>query len=89
MKLLCVIPSYWPAFQYGGPIVAVHGLNKTLVKKGINVTVYTTNVGLGGKVPINQEIDVDGIKVTYFSFTKFFEFLGTTGWQFSLRMTNA
>lgn len=33
MKLLCVTPSYWPAFQYGGPIVSVHGLNKALVKK--------------------------------------------------------
>jgi len=89
MKLLCVVPSYWPAFQYGGPIYSVHNFNKALVRKGVDVTVYTTCVGLGDKVPINQETDVDGVKVTYFSFTRFFEFMGTTGWQFSLSMTKA
>ncbi|MHC2995252.1 MAG: glycosyltransferase [Candidatus Atribacteria bacterium] len=89
MKLLCVVPSYWPAFQYGGPIASNHNLNRALVKKRVDVTVYTTNVGLNKKVPINQEVDVDGVKVTYFAFTKFFEFLGATGWQFSLELTHA
>ena len=89
MKLLCVTPSYWPAFQYGGPIASNHNLNRALVKKGIDVTVYTTNVGLREKVSINQEVDVDGVKVTYFTFIKFFEFLGTTGWQFSWSITKA
>ena len=89
MKILCVVPSYWPAFRYGGPIASVHGLNKALVKKGIDVTVYTTNVGLDGKVPVNQEVNVDGVKVFYFAFTRFFEFLGATGWQFSLPMARA
>lgn len=89
MKLLCVSPSYWPAFQYGGPIPAVHGLNKALVKKGIDVSVYTTNVGLKGKVPVNQEISVEGVKVRYFKFVRFLEFLGDTGWQFSLQMRRA
>lgn len=89
MKILCVTPSYWPAFQFGGPIFSVHGLNKTLVKKKVDITVYTTNVGLEGKVPVNQEIEVDGVKVTYFTFIKFFEFLGSTGWQLSLKLTNA
>lgn len=89
MKLLCVIPSYWPAFQYGGPIASNHNLNRALVKKGIDVTVYTTNVGLDKKISLNQEVNVNGVKVTYFNFIKFFEFLGTTGWQFSLELTHA
>ncbi len=89
MRLLCVIPSYWPAFQFGGPIFSEHALNKALVTKGIDVNVYTTNVGLNGRVPNNQEVDVDGVRVTYFAFTRFFEFLGATGWQFSLPMANA
>ena len=89
MKLLCVVPSYWPAFQYGGPITSIHNLNRALAKKGIVLTVYTTNAGLDKKVPINQEVDVDGVKVTYFAFTKFFEFLGATGWQFSHSMSRA
>jgi glycosyltransferase involved in cell wall biosynthesis len=89
MRILSVSPSYWPAFQYGGPIYSVHGLNKALAKKAIDITAYTTNVGLDGKVTVNKEVDVDGVKVTYFTFSNFFEFIGTTGWQFSLPMTRA
>ena len=89
MKILCVVPSYWPAFKYGGPIQSLHILNKELVKKGIDLTVYTTNAGLEGKVTVNQEVKVDGVKVYYFEFIKFFEFLGKTGWQFSPQMSRA
>lgn len=89
MKLLCVIPSYWPAIQYGGPIYSVHNLNKAMVKKGVNITVYTTNVGLNNRVPVNQEVDVEGMRVIYFTFIKFFEVLGLTGWQFSLSLATA
>jgi glycosyltransferase involved in cell wall biosynthesis len=89
MRVLCVIPKYWPAFQYGGPISSVHYLNKTLVEKGVGVTVYTTNVGLDKSVPVNQEVELDGVKVNYFMFTKLFEFMGATGWQFSLQLTDA
>ncbi len=70
MKILCVIPSYYPAFKFGGPIASVHFLNKSLAKKGVEVTVYTTNIGLEGEVPINQEVNVDGVKVIYFNFSK-------------------
>lgn len=89
MKLLCVIPAYWPAFNIGGPVASVHSLNRTLVKKGIDVTVYTTYTGLDGKVLVNQEVNVDGVRVVYFDFIKKLEFLGKTGWQFSLSMTRA
>jgi glycosyltransferase involved in cell wall biosynthesis len=89
MKILCVIPSYWPTFAHGGPIFSVHNLNKALAKKGVDLTVYTTNAGLSDKVPLNQEVNIDGVKVTYFSFTKLLEFLGTIGWQFSRPITRA
>jgi glycosyltransferase involved in cell wall biosynthesis len=89
MKILCVIPSYFPAFQFGGPIYSVHGLNKILAKKGIDVTVYTTNVGLDNRVPVDKEVVVDGVKIIYFRYTRFFEFLGTSGWQFCFPMTRA
>ena len=89
MNILCVIPAYWPAFKFGGPIFSVHGLNKALVKKGANVSVYTSNVGLDDNTPVNEEVDVDGVKVTYFASSKFFDFLGATGWQFSLPLTQA
>lgn len=87
MKLLCVSPEYWPAFQSGGPVTSVHGLSKALVKLGVDVTVYTTNCFLDGRVIINKEVNVDQVKVVYFSFVKYLEFLGEPGWQFSLQMT--
>jgi len=46
MKILHVVSSYWPAFEFGGPIESVHNLNKELAKKGVDITVYTTNSGL-------------------------------------------
>jgi len=89
MRILCVIPSYWPAFQLGGPIFSVHNLNKELVKRGLEVVVYTTNFGLESSFKINQEICLEGVRVHYFNFVKFFEWIGTTGWQFSLPLTQA
>lgn len=96
MKILCVVPSYHPAFKFGGPIFSVHFLNKTLAKKGVEMTVYTTNVGLEEKVPADKEVNVDGVKVTYFSFSqtieflgKFFGLFGPTGWQFSRPLSRA
>ncbi len=89
MRVLCVAPSYWPAFQYGGPIFVNHYLNRALVKRGIEVTVYTTSVGLKNKVQEDHETYVDGVRVFYFSIAKTLEFIGATGWQFSWRMTRA
>jgi len=89
MRVLTVIPSYWPAFEFGGPIYCIHDLNKTLAEKGVDIHVYTTNVGLNGQVTPNSTTDVDGVKVTYFKFSSLFEGLGKTGWQFSLPLTKA
>ncbi len=71
MKILHLIPSYLPAYRYGGPIKSVHQLNKWLVKKGIEVTVYTTNIDGPNylNVPLGQAIDIDGVKVFYFPIT--------------------
>ena len=69
MKILHLVPSYWPAFERGGPIRSVHLLNKWLVKHGVDVAVYTTNIDLEGKVETNKEILIDGVKVWYFPLT--------------------
>jgi len=89
MKILCVIPAYWPAYHLGGPIFSVHNLNQALVKRSVDISVYTTNYGQSSDIPVNREICVDGVKVTYFAFSRFCERMGTTGWQFSLPMTRA
>ena len=68
LKLLVVMPCYQPAIYYGGPISAVHEMNKALVKSGIDVTVFTTNANgkLRLNVPLEQEVKIDGVKVFYY-----------------------
>ena len=86
MKILCVSPSYWPAFEYGGPIQSLHFLNKGLIENGAEVSVFTTNKGQSTEITTNKKLKIDGIEVTYFSYSKYMEFLGTTGWHFSYPM---
>lgn len=76
MKILHIVPTYLPAYNRGGPIWSVHNLNKELVKKGIDVTVYTTNIDVEGKVEEGKEVIVDGVKVWYFpaSFPRIWEY---------------
>jgi len=84
MKILHIVPSYLPAYGYGGPILSVHSLNKWLVRKRADVTVYTTNID-GRKrldVPLNQEVNMDGVKVFYFPIT-------LAPWQYSSAMREA
>jgi glycosyltransferase involved in cell wall biosynthesis len=68
MKILHINLVYWPAHRYGGPIKSVHNLNKWLVKKGADVTVYTTNIDGRGilDVPTDRPVMIDGVKVNYF-----------------------
>jgi glycosyltransferase involved in cell wall biosynthesis len=68
MRILHVVPTYFPARRYGGPIVAVHGLCKALAVRGHTVDVFTTNVD-GSEtlaVPESVPVDVDGVRVRYF-----------------------
>ncbi|MEK7635659.1 MAG: glycosyltransferase [Patescibacteria group bacterium] len=84
MKILHIVPTYFPAHRQGGPIKSVHELNKGLVKLGTDITVYTTNMDASGflNVPLNQEVNVDGVKVFYFPIT--FRL-----WQYSFAMKKA
>lgn len=89
MKILCVSSSYWPAFQHGGPIHSVHGLNKAMSKKGVDITVYTTDTGLDKRIFSGQRINQDNINVVYFKYINILDFFGRTGWQFSPFLTEA
>src|SRR5688572_30664231 len=68
MKILHVVPTYYPAIRYGGPIRSVHGLSKALAAKGHDVTVFTTNIDGPGvsDVPLDRPVLMDGVKVRYF-----------------------
>lgn len=73
LRLLHVVPTYYPAVRYGGPIRAVHALCASLVRRGHQVSVYTTNVDGAGNsdVPLGTPVDMDGVKVTYFPVSAF------------------
>ncbi|MDD9947631.1 MAG: glycosyltransferase [Myxococcales bacterium] len=68
MRILHVVPTYWPAIRYGGPIYSVHGLCKGLVQLGHQVHVGTTSVDGPGDsdVPHGIPVDRDGVQVHYF-----------------------
>ena len=60
--------GYKPAWRIGGPVVSVSSLAEALVKKGHEVTVFTTNSNLDEDldVPTDHAVEVDGIPVHYF-----------------------
>jgi glycosyltransferase involved in cell wall biosynthesis len=68
MKILFIVPSYKPAYVYGGTIVVVARLAEQLALEGHDISVYTTTAN--GKEELNvipgREVTVDGVKVTYF-----------------------
>jgi len=67
-RSLHVVPTYFPAVRYGGPIHSVHGLCRSLVELGGEVHVFTTNVDGAGvsAVDLGTPVDLDGVKVWYF-----------------------
>lgn len=80
MKILHIIPSYVPAKFASGPILPTHYLNRELVRLGVEVTVYTTNVDAKKKmdVPLGVPVDVDGVRTFYFD--------GEPAWFYSSAM---
>ena len=68
MRILHVVPTYYPAVRYGGPIRSVHALAVALVGQGHEVTVYTTSLDgeRDSDVPLGTPVDMDGVQVLYF-----------------------
>jgi glycosyltransferase involved in cell wall biosynthesis len=68
MRILHVVPTYAPAWRYGGTIHAVHGLCRALAAAGHDVEVYTTSVDGESDldVPCLRPVMRDGVAVTYF-----------------------
>lgn len=69
MRILHVIPHYYPAIRYGGPIRSVHGLAAATAALGHEVHVYTTNIDGSGSSDVitNTANERDGVAVWYFS----------------------
>ena len=68
MKVLHVIPSFAPAWRYGGPVTVALSLTRELARQGHDVTVMTTNIDGPGvlDVPLERPVPMDGVNVWYF-----------------------
>jgi glycosyltransferase involved in cell wall biosynthesis len=68
LRILQVVPAYYPAVRYGGPIRSVHGLSVALAARGHAVHVYTTSIDGAADldVPLDVPVDLDGVTVRYF-----------------------
>lgn len=87
MKILHIVPTYLPAYRYGGPIQSVHALNKYLVRAGAEVEVYTTAIDgpQNLEVPLEVPVDRDGVKVHYFKPEKLRSWFYAPGMRRGLR----
>jgi glycosyltransferase involved in cell wall biosynthesis len=68
LRILQVVPAYYPAVRYGGPIRSVHGLSVALTARGHSVHVYTTSIDGASDldVPLDVPVDLDGVTIRYF-----------------------
>lgn len=69
MKILFSVHGYKPAWRIGGPAISVPALAEGLVHRGHDVIVFTTNSNLDENLDVRTDkmVDVDGVKVRYFS----------------------
>jgi glycosyltransferase involved in cell wall biosynthesis len=67
MKILEIISYFAP--EYGGSNKAVYEESRALVREGVDVTVYTTNISKSGKlqVPLDTCIIKEGVKIYYYN----------------------
>jgi glycosyltransferase involved in cell wall biosynthesis len=68
LRILQIVPTYYPAERYGGPIRSVHELSKALVNRGHEVHVLTSS--MDGPHDLidheNRRVVLDGVMVRYF-----------------------
>jgi glycosyltransferase involved in cell wall biosynthesis len=69
VKVLHVIPSFYPAHGYGGPVQSVYHLCRKLAEAGCDVRVLTTNAnGPGAVLDVDTESETEvapGVRVQY------------------------
>jgi glycosyltransferase involved in cell wall biosynthesis len=68
MRVLFAVHGYKPAWRVGGPILSVSWLAEALVRRGHEVTVFTSDSNLDQTldVPTECPVEVDGVQVWYF-----------------------
>lgn len=68
MHLLHVVPSFVPAWRYGGPVKAVDELSRALARRDLDVRVYTTDIDGPDNldVPLDEPVEREGVTTRYF-----------------------
>jgi len=68
MRILQIVPNYYPAVRYGGPIRSVHALSRALVDLGHEVHVFTSSMDGPTDLDVPEEtpVNLDGVLVRYF-----------------------
>ncbi len=68
LKILHIVPSYKPAYGYGGTIESVARLCEGIVNAGAHVKVFTTTANGTSELDVipGKEYTVDGVQVIYF-----------------------
>lgn len=55
MRVLYVVPSFYPALYHGGPVISVYQQCNSLAQKGVELTVLTTDTaGLGRRLDVKD-----------------------------------
>jgi glycosyltransferase involved in cell wall biosynthesis len=72
VRILFVTHGYKPAWRMGGPAVSVPALAESLVRRGHEVTVFTTNSNLDRLLDVetNRPHEIEGVQVWYFEKTE-------------------
>lgn len=69
MRILHVVPTFFPAWRHGGPVRAVDGLARAQARLGHEVAVFTTH--RNGEevldVPTDRPVYREGVEVRYFA----------------------
>nr|MDO8044219.1 glycosyltransferase family 4 protein [Candidatus Baldrarchaeota archaeon] len=66
MKILFVIPYFYPAQAFGGSVQVAFNIGKELIKRGHEVTIFTSDAkDLKGRLNIKSS-EIEGMKVYYF-----------------------
>ena len=81
LRVCVVVPSYYPASIYGGPIFSIHHTCKELALQGVEVFVSTTNANGNGKLEVEPNCFVrlgECYNVKYYDDT----IIGRFSWRF-------
>lgn len=87
MKVCIIVPSYYPASVYGGPIVSIHECSMKLCSLGIDVDVSTTNANGSCRLDVVPNVYhkfQEGYRVKYYYDTV----IGRFSWRFIISVWN-